>query len=966
MATLISNGKAVRVQRGDTLSQIAQTYKDKTGGATYGQLASWNGIQNPNLIYIDQVIWLTEKAAKDAKASKDKTASKSKVTLNKPSLKSTSTDTLVATWTFLQSNKVEKYKVEWCYYIGGASSPWTSSEVTDLYHTYTIPDISGITQVEVRVTPIIKSGEKLNVGSVSKKYTGARLPAVPSGLKVTLEGTTLKAEVNNYDDPNAAMVRFEYSINGTIKTPDPIPLKSSSAALVVTVALGNVYKVRCYGRLSDKIESPPSDWSDELTTIPSAPKEFTECSATSDKGKYAFKLVWPSVASATEYYIEYVADNEEYFSTNKDAVKTKTVKSEDGTTQLITGDIQKETWYYFRVKAHNDKGDSDWSATGKAMIAKGPAAPTAWSSSTVVGSSDPLTFYWVHNSEDGSVEKYANLVVSVDGVEVLNTDVQKNELDAEKGVISSYSFKMIDANGAPCYPNGGTLKWKVRTAGLSETLGEPTEERIVQIYTQPVLSLIAKRYDGATLAAEGYYLVDTSIEDYYFATDESVEIVSGSLVDDMYTYDNIRIYRGTTKDGKEVYYWIDETSLTSFPINITASVNNDSTNQTPITYHIRVIAKSGYDTVDDVGYAQTILEGTEIYSKHFDGTGVNPLEVSLSAGDLRLANGASYTIVCTVAMSSGITTEDSCDFSVSWEEDDTAPEANVEFNSDSYTAIITPYCSRVTAEYRKVIKSSGKYVMTNEVLSSASGSRYTDSHGNVYELDTGEPIYKGMLPDGSEGLYCIYEESTIVPDFMLSVYRREYDGSFTELATNLPGSVRHSIIDQYPSLDYARYRIVAVSTKTGSVSYYDTSGVPVGVKSIIIQWDEPWSNFDGVDDAPAQLLGDGSMIVLPYNVDVSSKNAPEVSLVKYIGRKHPVAYYGTQMGENATWNTVIPKSDRATLYALRRLQAWAGDVYVREPSGTGYRASINVTFSEKHNELTIPVSFTIVRVEGGT
>ena len=41
-----------------------------------------------------------------------------------------------------------------------------------------------------------------------------------------------------------------------------------------------------------------------------------------------------------------------------------------------------------------------------------------------------------------------------------------------------------------------------------------------------------------------------------------------------------------------------------------------------------------------------------------------------------------------------------------------------------------------------------------------------------------------------------------------------------------------------------------------------------------------------------------------------------------------------------------------------------GDVYVREPSGSGYWASVTVSYDIKHTELTIPVSLTITRVEG--
>lgn len=109
----------------------------------------------------------------------------------------------------------------------------------------------------------------------------------------------------------------------------------------------------------------------------------------------------------------------------------------------------------------------------------------------------------------------------------------------------------------------------------------------------------------------------------------------------------------------------------------------------------------------------------------------------------------------------------------------------------------------------------------------------------------------------------------------------------------------------------------------------------------------------------------GSMLKLPYNIDVSDDHDLDVSLIEYIGRAHPISYYGTQRGETATWSMQIDKSDRETLYALRRLAIWMGDVYIREPSGSGYWASIKVTFSQKHRELTIPVTLSITRVEGG-
>ena len=67
----------------------------------------------------------------------------------------------------------------------------------------------------------------------------------------------------------------------------------------------------------------------------------------------------------------------------------------------------------------------------------------------------------------------------------------------------------------------------------------------------------------------------------------------------------------------------------------------------------------------------------------------------------------------------------------------------------------------------------------------------------------------------------------------------------------------------------------------------------------------------------------------------------------------------------STWSFEIEKTDAETLYGLRRLAAWLGDVYVREPSGSGYWANVSVSMDIEHCELTIPVSIDVTRVEGG-
>ena len=324
--------------------------------------------------------------------------------------------------------------------------------------------------------------------------------------------------------------------------------------------------------------------------------------------------------------------------------------------------------------------------------------------------------------------------------------------------------------------------------------------------------------------------------------------------------------------------------------------------QAPIGYYVSISANEMYETVDDIGNTKVVSKGEEIYSKYFDIS--SALLVELSANNIDLENNISYTVTVIVTMNSGLNAESTSTISVAWTDMEYEPNAEIGIDYDNISAYIHPYC--------------------------------------------------------------VDEDDNLIDGLYLSVYRREFDGSFTEIIKNADNSDSLFVTDPHPALDYARYRIVATSKTTGAVSYCDLAGYPVGETSIVLQWDEKWTTFDTTNsDELAEPTWSGSLLKLPYNVDVSDAHDADVTTVEYIGRKHPVSYYGTQLGETATWNVAIEKSDKDTLYAIRRLATWMGDVYVREPSGSGYWANVSVSFNQKHRELTIPVTLTLTRVEGG-
>lgn len=343
-------------------------------------------------------------------------------------------------------------------------------------------------------------------------------------------------------------------------------------------------------------------------------------------------------------------------------------------------------------------------------------------------------------------------------------------------------------------------------------------------------------------------------------------------------------------------------TLTSFPFNISAYAYPNT--QQPIGYHVTITANEAYETLDNNGNTKLVGVGEAIFSKFYD---INmSLHVTVAPSDLRIENNISYTITVTVGMDSGLSAEASTYLTVAWADDIYEPNAEIVIDPDTLSATIGPYCD--------------------------------DGEGNLFE------------------------------DILLSVYRREFDGGFVEIAKNIPNTGYTYFTDPHPSLDYARYRIVATSQTTGTISYYDVPGVPVGGNAVVLQWAEEWREFDvpdNVESEVSEIPWTGSMLILPGNIDVSESNKPDVELIEYIGRAHPVSYYGTQIGSTATWNMEIPSNDKETLYALRRLSRWMGDVYVREPSGSGYWANITVSFSQKHCDMTIPITLGITRVEGG-
>ena len=815
-------------------------------------------------------------------------------------LQSNSDNTLFATWSWSKDN-TDNYETEWYYDTGdGVWFVGNKSTTEDKQSTYNIP--SNAKRVKFRVKPISKtytSNDKetsyWTAGwSTEKIYkVSDSPPGTPSIPKVTIENCVLTAEVDNLDI-NATKIEFQIVVNNTgIYGKIVSTITTGHASCSRSVTAGCEYKVRCRG-LRGSEYGDWSEYSDNVSTEPATPT-ITSIKASSETSVYiewkTSYLKYSDVPCvATSYDIEY-STKKDYFDGSD---KTTTVSGVKFTHYEKTG-LESGTEYFFRVRGVNDQGSSSWSEIKSVIIGKKPSPPTTWSSATTVVTGEPLTLYWVHNSEDGSSQTYASLHLYINGV-LESYTIENTASDEDNDKISSY---VIDTSQ---YPEGTSIQWSVRTAGITKIYSEASILRTVKIYAKPTLDLSVTDADGETIE-----------------------------------------------------------TLTIFPFYVSAIPGPNT--QKPIGYHLTIVSNDIYETFDDLGNSKTVNKGEEVYSKYFDIS--KELLVEFSPSNVNLENNITYTITCSASMNSGLTVEESVEFIVSWTDVQYEPNAEISIDYDTLVAYIRPYCEYQQTVFYKVEQDSDIYTKTDEVVEISEGIIVESSDGNV-STTTGEIVCHGTTTDDLEVYYCTVEESGLIEDVTLSVYRREFDGSYTELATGLSNTRRTFITDPHPALDYARYRIVAVTNSTGAIGYYDVPGYPVGEKAIIIQWDDDWTNFDTTnEDALEQPPWSGSLLKLPYNIDLSDSHSSDVSLVEYAGRKHPVSYYGTQLGESATWSVEIPSYDKETLYALRRLAIWMGDVYVREPSGSGYWATISVSFSQTHCKVTIPVTLDITRVEGG-
>ncbi len=1001
------------VKKGDTLSGIAKKYNTTTTN-----LKKLNNLKSTT-IYVGQKLTISGKRTSTT-TKKSKTSNKAVV--DHFGLQSDTDRTLFAGWNW-DKKHTDHYHVHW-FYSTGDGLWFKGSESDEEWHqsTYTAP--SNAKRVKFKVKPV-STTHKVNKKDVHywtaewssyKYYTFVDKPETPPVPTVTSDKYKLTAKVSNLDS-KIKKVQFSIVIDDKYDYIRPVcKVVTSVASYTCKINAGHSYKVRC----RSKIDGEYSEWSEYSNNVNGIPDAIDKVWSCKSNSSTSVLLQWRNNEKLVDTYdIEYTT-KKDYFLGSGETKKITGIKT---TRYEVTG-LQTGQEYFFRIRAVNSTGESPWSNIKSVILGKKPSEPTTWSSTTTAVVGENLTLYWIHNTQDNSNLKSSILELTVNNVSEVITITHESKVtdETDSDVTEKYS---ISTNS---YSEGAIIQWRVKTAGITGEYSDWSVQRTIDIFAKPTLTI--------------------------GITDQNANNL---------------------------------TVIERFPFYINAMAGPSS--QIPIGYHVNIISDYSYETVDSIGNFKMVNEGESIYSKHFDTS--DDLLLEMSAGNVDLENNISYTIIVSVSMDSGLSTEERMSFEVAWTDDEFIPDAEITIDKERLSAHIRPYCEYYPIKYYSVNETtdeSGNKIYTRNLSTVISknlidtslfeGVSLSDLFNNnnsgdivipviedafiigesyntevmftdgtayyggdffpqfykddslifsryVFELtekpnkakfvwnktimlnDYGDKTiqyiqvckktYEEQYPEyerynevknldgesvdnaftdlddivyqnADNQLFCFAESETgvLVEDIILSVYRREYDGTFVEIGDGIVNTNNTFVTDPHPSLDFARYRIIATSNSTGAVSYSDIKGYEVGEKSVIIQWDEKWSDFETTNEDELETPAwSGSMLKLPYNIDVSDSNSPDTTLVKYIGRKHPVSYYGTQVGTSSSWNVAIDKKDIDTLYALRRLAIWMGDVYVREPSGSGYWANINVSFDQKHRELTIPVRLDITRVDGG-
>lgn len=363
-------------------------------------------------------------------------------------------------------------------------------------------------------------------------------------------------------------------------------------------------------------------------------------------------------------------------------------------------------------------------------------------------------------------------------------------------------------------------------------------------------------------------------------------------------------------------------TATFYPIAGRATAT--ASGQVPVSVTVRLLAAEPYESTLVDGTRVSVAEGDEVLRLDLDPD--EPM-FDVAVGDCVLADGVAYTAELRGVMSSGLPFEASRPMLFDVEPASYTLYAEID-QADGWAVTITPSACEWGRE----------------------DDDQTDEESETADIDI----------EGDA------EEVPYAENVVLSIYRHETDGTLTLLARNIPNDGLHGHVDRHAMLKRQAYRIAAFDTRTGLADYLDVTSELNRFNGLVIEWGASDPSLEYVRDPETGLLqeqsGDGGTVLdLPWSVDVSEGGDSDRDLLKPFGLAHPRARYGTHQNAEESWNTRIRESDSDRLAKLRSLRAHRGDAFVRQPLGSGYWAAVSPHWSRSGQGGVIDVDIDAVR-----
>lgn len=520
-------------------------------------------------------------------------------------------------------------------------------------------------------------------------------PDAPPVPDISIEGYLVTAVVNNYV-LDGGKVYFQFVENDVrVVGGGWVKINLNRALMTFKATAGSKYKVRAKSQIGQLV----SDWSDfsdnvEVATPETPPTpnvEITDFALTASIDNYV-------AVAGTQVYIQIVENDTKVFA---GAWLTPVLNR---VTLSKTVGVGKK--YKARARAKFDILQSEWSdfssnVETKPDTVKSITSIKALSSTSVQIEWTPATGasdYEVQYADDKNFFDASSSTSSDSMAATLTRRIIQN---LETGKEWFFRVRATNSVGQGGWSNIASIVIGTKPAAPTTwsynnvvSVGEPAkvnwthncEDGSSQTAAQIQVTIgseEAKTYSVTT--AQTYSISTTGVADstpiyWRVRTKGAIDEWGDWSVERAVMVYNPPSVLMTLTPGATVETSEDPNSFEKYPIKVTLEAQPAS--QTALTFFFSIVSNDTYETVADNGMTKIVAAGETVYSTVIANPDSNTVNMKLTPGDVDLETNVHYTAFATVAMSSGLSADESSDFYTAFGKDTYSPDAEVIVDSN--------------------------------------------------------------------------------------------------------------------------------------------------------------------------------------------------------------------------------------------------------------------------------------------